>query len=254
MILKQIHGTINYRVIQPASLFLNRSAKTEQWFKNTLFRFCSVVEKTEQMCKKRNSGTKTHCSVFLFRCRNNGTVVQKTEQKCKNGTVVQKHTVPFFVRLWKNGTVVQKNGTVVQKHTVPFFCSGLETTDKWFKKRNRSAKTEQWYKNTLFRFLFGCGKTEQWCKKRNSGTKTHCSVFVLLWKKRNRSAKNGTVVQKHTVPFFVPVWKKRNSGSKNGTVVQKNMDKSTLICQFMCVINCIPCQANLFLFSGFCIV
>ena len=151
--------------------------------------FCSVVEKPEQKCKKRNSGSKTHCSVFvllwkngtvvqkngtvvqkhtvpffLFRCRNNGIVVQKTEQKCKNGTVVQKHTVPFFVRLWKNGTVVQK--------------------------------TEQWYKNTLFRFCSVVEKAEQKCKKRNSGTKTHCSVFCSSVEK--------------TEQWF----KKRNSGTK----------------------------------------
>ena len=79
----------------------------------------------------------------------------------------------------KNGRVIQ-NGTVVQKteqwyNNTPFrFCSVVE-------KRNRSEKTEQWYKNTLFRF------------------------FVPLWKKRNSGAKNGTVVQKHTVPFFVPL-------------------------------------------------
>ena len=47
-------------------------------------------------------------------------------------------------------------------------------------------------------------------------------LFVLLWKKRNSGAKNGTLVQEHTVPFFAPLWKKRNSGAKNGTVVQKH--------------------------------
>ena len=73
--------------------------KMEQWYKNTLFPFCSVVEKTEQRCRKRNSGTKTHCSVFvlLWKKLNSGAK--------KNGTVVHEHTVPF---LWKNGTVVQK--------------------------------------------------------------------------------------------------------------------------------------------------
>ena len=46
--------------------------------------------------------------------------------------------------------------------------------------------------------------------------------FVLLWKKRNRSAKNGTVVQKHTVPFFVPLWKNGTVVQKTETVVQKH--------------------------------
>ena len=84
-------------------------------------------------------------------------------KKNKNGTVVRKHTVPFFVLLWMNETVVQK------------WNSGTKTRNS----------------GTLFRFRSVEVKTEQLCNKRNSGTKTHCSVFVPLWK-------NGTVQKRNS--------------------------------------------------------
>ena len=180
--------------------------------KHTVPFFVPLWKKTEQWCKKRNSGTKTHCSVVVF------PLWKKRNSGAKNGTVVQKHTVPFFVPLWKNSGA--KNGTVVQKHTVPFF------VPLW-KKRNSGAKTEQWYKNTLFRFLFCCGKngtevqkTEQWFKN------TLFRFFSVV-------EKNGTVVQKNgTVPwgclrFVIVVFpdhthllflQKRNSDTKTHSV------------------------------------
>ena len=161
----------NGRVIQNGTVMQKRHSTTKNGTevqknrtKTHCSAFCSAVEKNGTVVLKTEQWYKTHCSgfVLLWKKRNrsakNGTVVQKRNRNAKNG---KKHTVPFFVPLWKNGTVVQK--------------------------------TEQWYKNTLFRFLFCCGK---------NGTVVQ---------------KNGTVVQEHTVPFFVPLW-------KNGTVVQK-MDK-----------------------------
>ena len=94
------HGTVIRKHTLPFFVLLwktqNRSAKTEQCYKNTLFR-----EKTEKVVQKkrvsgtktRNSDTKTHCSVFLFRCE------KKTEKKCKNSRGTKTHCY-VFVPLW----------------------------------------------------------------------------------------------------------------------------------------------------------
>ena len=140
----------------------NSSGKTEQWYINT-----------EQWYK--------YTIPFSFCCGKNGTVVQKTEQWCQNGAMVQKH-----------GTVVQnteQNGTKTEQCVfAPLFC---------------------FFFALLFRFP--------------------TTVFVPLWKNRNSSGKNRTVVQKHgTVVhntlfrFCSVVEKKRNSSAKNGTVVRKH--------------------------------
>ena len=88
---------------------------------NTLFRFCSVyvygkhMRKTEQYsAQKQNSGTKT---------RNCGTKTRNSGTK----TLFRFCSVVLWHTYGKNGTVVLK--------------------------RNSSTKTEQLYKNTLFRIV-----------------------------------------------------------------------------------------------------
>ena len=80
----------------------NSNAKTEQWYKHGT------------VMQKRNSGTKTHCSVFvplfLFKKKRNSSakphcsIVPSEKQQqnisSKNGTVVKKHT-----EQWKKHTV-----------------------------------------------------------------------------------------------------------------------------------------------------
>ena len=93
--------------------------------------FCSVVEKTEQYCKKNEQGYKntdqwykTHSSAF-------GLLWEKPNSSEKQiRKMVQKHQTVVQNTLFRFCSVVscEKNGTVVQK-------------------------TEQWYKNTLFLFV-----------------------------------------------------------------------------------------------------
>ena len=126
--------------------------------------------------QKRNSCTKTHCSIFvsLFPYEKNGTEVKTTTlfrfvplsimKKKNNRKIVQKTHCSLFVPLF----LVKKNGTVVQK------------TEQWYEN------TEQWYKNTLFHFFVPLWKNGTVVQKRNSsakwnsGTKTHCFRFVPL--------------------------------------------------------------------------
>ena len=126
--------------------------------------------KNGTVVQKRNSGSKTHWSVFC-------SILKRTEQKCKNGTVVQKHTV----LLWKkqNSSAKKRNSGAKTRNSdtkthSSVFCSVVE-------------KTEQCYKNTLFR-----EKTEKVVQKNGSVVRKH-----------------GTVIQKHTVPFFCSVVKKK---------------------------------------------
>ena len=189
--------------------------KTEQWYKNTLFRF-----------------------VLLWTKRN---------RSAKNGTVVQKHTVQFFVPLWKKRNSGAKNGTVVLKHTFPFFVLLWEKTEQKCKKRNSGTKThcsvvcsvvekngtvvqktEHWYKKHTVPFWSVVENTEQKCKKWNSGTKTHCSVFCSVVEKREQwsvlfcCGKNGTEVQKTEQWYKNTLFRFLFRCGKKGTAEKKN--------------------------------